>query len=417
MSSRTAPSSCDTFVVLPGKTKGNHVVFGKNSDRPAGEVQEINYIAAQDHSEGSKVQCTYISIDQVPHTYGVILSKPAWMWGAEMGSNECGVCIGNEAVWTKLNDDETDKKEKLLGMDLVRLGLERSSTADEAVDVITSLLETHGQGGPCSDTDTELLYHNSFLIADPNGAWILETAGNHWAAEHVTDGCRNISNALSIGTKIDKMSDGMKEKAQSEGWWDGTSDFNFAEVYGDSAVSDFRKERGEKLLTSLSEDCSFDQRSMFQVLRNKMSGICMTGGGYCTTGSQVSVLVKPDVGRPSCHWFTGTPDPSCSVFKPFIFTDNVKISPFIQSPIFPDDEDPAKMTPRFSSVVDRSHLLYRRHQAALANGWTNADTLKELESKCVEETEAYLQNFDPSRISEVDDLFKDVVESELKFYK
>ena len=41
------------------------------------------------------------------------------MWGAEMGANEHGVCIGNEAVWTKVNS-ANDAEEKLLGMDLVR---------------------------------------------------------------------------------------------------------------------------------------------------------------------------------------------------------------------------------------------------------------------------------------------------------
>lgn len=64
-------------------------------------------------------QCTYIEMDQVPHTHAVILSKPSWMWGAEMGSNDQGVCIGNEAVWTKLNGPE-DLNEKLLGMDILR---------------------------------------------------------------------------------------------------------------------------------------------------------------------------------------------------------------------------------------------------------------------------------------------------------
>lgn len=41
------------------------------------------------------------------------------MWGAEMGSNEHGVCIGNEAIYTKLLGENGDQ-EQLLGMDLVR---------------------------------------------------------------------------------------------------------------------------------------------------------------------------------------------------------------------------------------------------------------------------------------------------------
>ena len=42
------------------------------------------------------------------------------MWGAEMGVNEMGVAIGNEAVWNKLLDVETDLVPRLLGMDLLR---------------------------------------------------------------------------------------------------------------------------------------------------------------------------------------------------------------------------------------------------------------------------------------------------------
>lgn len=63
-------------------------------------------------------KCTYITIDQVEKTHAVVLSRPSWLWGAEMGANEFGVCIGNEAVWGK---EEIDDQEALLGMDLVRL--------------------------------------------------------------------------------------------------------------------------------------------------------------------------------------------------------------------------------------------------------------------------------------------------------
>ena len=81
------------------------VIFGKNSDRPKGEVQEVVYHPAKKHKAGEKLkvklkmdtgwfdyiapcyQCTYIDIDQAEETLAVVLSKPAWMWGAEMGAN------------------------------------------------------------------------------------------------------------------------------------------------------------------------------------------------------------------------------------------------------------------------------------------------------------------------------------------
>ena len=34
---------CDTFVVLPSVSKAKRVIFGKNSDRPGTEVQEVIY--------------------------------------------------------------------------------------------------------------------------------------------------------------------------------------------------------------------------------------------------------------------------------------------------------------------------------------------------------------------------------------
>ena len=65
------------------------------------------------------IQCTYIEVDQVGKTHGVILSKPAWMWGAEMGANDKGVSVAMAPVWTKLNGPG-DLEERLLGQDLAR---------------------------------------------------------------------------------------------------------------------------------------------------------------------------------------------------------------------------------------------------------------------------------------------------------
>lgn len=99
--------------------------------------------------------------------------------------------------------------------------MERADTAEEALDVITGLLEKYGQGGPCSELDDSHFYHNSFLIADTKEAWVLETSGKLWAAEKNVTGYRNISNGLTIGTKIDKHSQGLLEKAKGMGVWDG----------------------------------------------------------------------------------------------------------------------------------------------------------------------------------------------------
>ena len=39
---------------------------------------------------------------------------------------------------------------------------------------------------------------------------------------------------MSIGTKIDLMSNGLKENALNEGWWDGKTSFNWTEVIGEA---------------------------------------------------------------------------------------------------------------------------------------------------------------------------------------
>src|SRR5207248_9110898 len=85
----------------------------------------------------------------------------------------------------------------LLGMDLVRLGLERGRDADEALAVMTTLLEAHGQGGS-GEPGRDEPYHNAFLVADRHAAWALETSGRTWAARRVETGGLAISNRVSL---------------------------------------------------------------------------------------------------------------------------------------------------------------------------------------------------------------------------
>lgn len=49
-------------------------------------MQAVEAFPGGEHAPGSTVKCTYISIPQAPRTHAVVLSKPTWMWGAEMVS-------------------------------------------------------------------------------------------------------------------------------------------------------------------------------------------------------------------------------------------------------------------------------------------------------------------------------------------
>lgn len=309
-SGQHTPLGCDTFVALPPATADGKVVFGKNSDRPCGEGQSIRRYPAADYkltvNKQPVVQCTYKAIPQVSHIYAVLLSQLDWCYGAEMGANECGLVIGNEAVWTVVQEE--DASPALLGMDLVRLGLERSSTAQEALDCMTELLETHGQGGACAENDPDFSYHNSFLIADPKEAWILETAGRHWVAQHVTEGTRNISNGLTIRNDFQRHSKGLHEYAKRQGIWDdGQDSLDWAVCFSEGGRSDLQAPRQDRGRQLLQEQYPITSDRMMEILRDHKAGICMHGPGFETTASMVSVLSKDNcehwllTGKPPCQ--------------------------------------------------------------------------------------------------------------------
>jgi secernin len=193
---------CDTFGIKMSWSGTDGSIFGKNSDREPDETQLIvSYPACIDNSD-EYLDCTYIKIPQAKRTNAVLLSKPFWIWGAEMGVNEKGVVIGNEALFTKV---KPEKKAGLIGMDLLRLALERGETAKEAADVIVKLLREYGQSGPCGYRDKSFSYMNSFLLMDRNDLLVLETIGRDYALKS-HNGFAAISNAITIGDDWDESS-------------------------------------------------------------------------------------------------------------------------------------------------------------------------------------------------------------------
>lgn len=200
---------CDSLCIVgPAGT-----LFAKNSDRPPHEVQLVEGIDRR--APGARLETQYLTLPDAG-AHAVLLSRPAWLWGAEHGVNEFGVAIGNEKVWTI--DDAKTAPPALLGMDLVRLALERARTADEAVDRLTNLLEEHGQGGS-GEQDHEEPYFSSFLIADALGGWIIETSARTWAARPVGTGAA-ISNRISLGTDWTRASADVEPGRDFQDWRD-----------------------------------------------------------------------------------------------------------------------------------------------------------------------------------------------------
>jgi len=262
----------------------------------------------------------------------MILSKPIWMWGAEMGINDCGVVIGNEAVFTKL---VAKKGSALLGMDLVRLGLERGDSARHALECVTGLLQAHGQGGPAGFRDKSFRYDNSFIIADSSEAWVLETAGRHWVAKQIID-FGAISNTLSIEEDFDLCSPGLVEFAKKNNYYNGKGDFSFARAFDTRFMkymgcADRRRGASQASLSKLFSTKSASFSSLASSLRQHANSspdfskhnnrdICMHAGGI-TRPSQTcgSMIVRLREGLRPEIMMTGTSAPCLSLFQPVYF--------------------------------------------------------------------------------------------------
>jgi secernin len=230
------------------------MLVAKNSDRPSYESQPLVYNQQKTYEMDEKLRLAYVEIPQAKETFLTIGSSPFWCWGYEQGINEHGLTIGNEAIFTKDLKESSANPEKqkgILGMELVRLGLERGKTAKEAVDVITKLIEEYGQWGSAVVGD-EKPYNNSFIIADGTEAWVLETMDRHWVAKRIQDKCYSISNEMSIRGEWDLTSEGFKEKAVESGWANSDEDFDAAFAYTDFTnalqVSHIRVQRTKQLL-------------------------------------------------------------------------------------------------------------------------------------------------------------------------
>lgn len=287
---------CDTIV----NVQNSGVFFAKNSDRDANEPQLIEWHPPRKNLP-KKTKCTYIEVESALETHRILISRPAWMWGAEMGTNEFGVTIGNEAVFTK----HRVPKIGLTGMDLIRLALERSSTAKHALETIISLIERYGQGGSGSLNNINFRYFSSFLIADRTEAYVLETTQNDYAFEQVKEGVRTISNGLTIRPFSDKYSDYLYTKVNSCRIRQPRSAHLAKNATGVLDYMNILRDHGENKIAP-----------GYRWINGAMDSVCMHAGGLLAASQTTASWVTHLTEKQDTHWVTATAAPCTSLFKP-----------------------------------------------------------------------------------------------------
>ncbi|XP_037956174.1 secernin-1 [Teleopsis dalmanni] len=363
-------SSSDCFVVVPPYCEEGTTVLGRNFENAlsSGDAAscEVQYYEASTAVEGSSDGGATPEVSS--ETLRLILQRPSTnIWGGDIGANERSVCVA--VTWTT-NEPEKNSG-NLLSTDVVRYALATSKDAGEAVERIGSLVENH------ASNDAKM----NFVICDPVNVWVVSCAVKLWAAQHITTFYRISSKSLAVTTTINKSSAELNDALKTLGVWNGEGELNFAAVF--DASSEVTWDENEP-----SSDGSFELLNMFETLRAAKSA-------DTSLASNVSLLTSKGI---STHWFTCTPNVNQSVFKPFVFAPNPKISPLTKVSA---DRD-----------VTLLHYLHAQRKP------TAVDDLRNLETSCISEVTKYLVDHDTSNdLDELDELMKDCVEAEVKFYR
>ena len=167
--------ACTNLLVTKGASADSSTFLVYLND---GEwLYHLSQRQAQEHNVNDSLTYTSMTgvkfkIHQIQHTNAII--------GFQMNEHQLAIgettFLGREELW--------DKGLPLKYWELMELALLRAKTAREAIQVITSLVEQYGYGSE----------GESFSIADPNEAWILEMIGTGgkggavWVAMKVPDG-------------------------------------------------------------------------------------------------------------------------------------------------------------------------------------------------------------------------------------
>jgi dipeptidase len=318
---------CDTFAALPSVTRDKSVLFAKSADCEVNEANAIVRIPGRKHVKGEAVRVTHLVIPQAEETYEVFLTKAFWTYGCEIGINEYGLAMGEEAVFTT---EMAEEKDGLIGPDLMRIGLERAKNCQEAIEVMTGLLEQYGQGGS-AELKGNSHFDSSFLMSDASEAYILETAGRKWAVKKIEE-FDSISNMLGIAANWTTCS--VEAGSQKKDW---AKTFALPEVPPTLGSPDRQCITYDMLRASAGQ---ISAETMFTIMRHHNDGyhpasadahrnICIHAGPQENRWWQADGVMVTDVGEYGILiWVTGTSGNCVSIFKPvFMGLDLPQIGP------------------------------------------------------------------------------------------
>ena len=221
--------ACTNFIVGKKASVDGSVITSYNAD-DYGMFANLCHFPAGTHAKGEMRKIidwdTRVLHGEIPEasvTYNVIGNI-----------NEYQVTIGETTYGGR--EEMVDTTSILDYGSLIYIGLQRAKTAREAIKVMTSLAERYGY---CSEGET-------FTIADPNEAWIMEMMGKGtggkgavWVAVRVPDDCicahANQSRIHKFNMKDTKnviYSKDVINFARSKGWFKGKdADFSFCDTY------------------------------------------------------------------------------------------------------------------------------------------------------------------------------------------
>ena len=221
--------ACTNFIVGKKASVDGSVITSYNAD-DYGMFANLCHFPAGTHAKGEMrkiidwdTRVLHGEIPEAPVTYNVIGNI-----------NEYQVTIGETTYGGR--EEMVDTTSILDYGSLIYIGLQRAKTAREAIKVMTSLAERYGY---CSEGET-------FTIADPNEAWIMEMMGKGasgkgavWVAVRVPDDCicahANQSRIHKFNMKDTKNVIYSKDViyfARSKGWFKGKDvDFSFCDTY------------------------------------------------------------------------------------------------------------------------------------------------------------------------------------------